>query len=250
MKEDNYSKVARTYPTVITTISLFAIFLMIFNNSVFVLQKIKEYEEILQIFSANIIYKYLAKILPLGLITSISFASLFTFVKLLIRDIGKIFPEGFIKHLFSMPTTQLLFTSNQTFSDSHKKQIFDKIKEKFKIDLEGINNKTKNNHNYLSEVDEAVALIREKTRDNDVLFDFNKIYGFWRNLTGGLFLDIIILLFLLIIDICLKNIYFLTAYQYSFCFIVLINFDFISFALTVKNGLRYAKRLYTVFLEK
>lgn len=250
MKEDNYSKTARTYPAVITTFSFVIIIIMISNNSVFILQKIKEFEGILQIFSANIIFRFLAKILPWGLIASISFASLFMFVKLLIRDIGKLFPEDFVKNLFSMPTTQLLFINNKTFSDSYKKQIFDKVKEEFKIDLKEIGNKTKNNQNYLIEVDEAVALIRERTRGNDILFDFNKIYGFWRNLTGGLFLDIIILLFLLIIDFCLKNVCFLTAYQYRYCFIVLITFDFISFALTVKNGFRYAKQLYFVFLEK
>lgn len=46
------------------------------------------------------------------------------------------------------------------------------------------------NKKYCQEVNEVVYRIKENTRHSHILFEFNCIYGFYRNLLGGLLLDL------------------------------------------------------------
>ena len=251
MEKKEYDKTARTYPAVIVLgVIIIAITVIIYNNREIILQKLSIYDKFILKFSSSTIFLTIAKIIPLGLCATIIIKAFFCFIQLLIRDIGKIFPEAFINYFFCLPTTQLLLSNNDKYSDTYKNQIFIKIKASFNIDLKKTHNKTRKNKKYLKEINEAVALIREKTRDNYILLNYNKAYGFWRNLTGGVLFIIILVLILLFFDFLTINLYFLSFTQYLFFIIGLILIDLICFFLTLGNGFDYAKQLYSAFLEK
>ena len=107
--------------------------------------------------------------------------------------------------------------------------------------------KTFKNKKYVKRVDEAVTWLLDVTRFDDILFEYNCIYGFWRNLTGALLVDA-----LLIFGIAAVN-----KWWYALPFghilvwigIAVILLLVITTLISYNNGYIFAKKVYDVFMN-
>jgi len=165
--------------------------------------------------------------------------SLFFLYMFVIRDISK-WLEDAIYAIFGKPTTNLLTMEDSTFSEERKSDIRQKIATEYNYKFNEIGNYSKTDKAYCKRIDEVVHYIREMTRDSNILFEFNCIYGFYRNLSGGLLLNLLFMIIALLFPVE-KNL-FLGLMSISLSMLIF------SLLFTVSNGKRYAKRLYIVFL--
>jgi len=85
------------------------------------------------------------------------------------------------------------------------------------------------------------------TRFDDILFDYNCIYGFYRNLIATIFMDGIVLFALAAINNWGLSLPLGRFFLWGGITCVIVSFITTWFAYT--NGRRYAKRLYNVFLN-
>mgnify|MGYP003563686866 FL=1 len=120
-------------------------------------------------------------------------AALFFLLRFLLRDISKFYPEKILFCDRLKPTTRILYSTDDTYSEEQKKEIRKKIMVKKNIDLQKYKLKTFKNKKYVKRVDEAVTWRLDVTRFDDLLFEYNCIYGFWRNLTGALLVDALLI---------------------------------------------------------
>ena len=222
-KDKKYNLWARKYPAIISLVVPLIFFMLIFQEQGKELSDAK--------YIANLVVS------ATGVLPAIFF--LYTF---LLRDTAKVFPEKIFKET-RYPTVFLLTDKSETFSTEQKQNIRKKIKDSFKIDLTNTNEQ--DSYKYINE---AVALIREITRDNTILHEFNCIYGFYRNMTAGFAIDLVLLIGAIIYShftrIPITNDFLVTA------MVVITILMLLCLYLSYKNGIRYAKRLYIVFLSK
>ena len=136
--------------------------------------------------------KALVYVLSLGAISS----ALFFLLRLVLRDISLVYPGNILFCDRLKPTTAMLYADDDEFTEENKTAIRKKIKSKKGIDLQSFKHKTYKNKKYVKRVDEAVNWLLDVTRFDDILFDYNCIYGFYRNLTAAIFMDGIVLLLL------------------------------------------------------
>lgn len=250
-EKDEYSKVAKTYPSVITLLEVVGLLILLaVNNFEDICKVYAKYSALLNTISENPLFSNIAKILPLAVLLSLCASALFCFIKLVIREIGKIFPELCIAKIWKIPTTRLLCKESNIYSEETKKKIFSKIKTNYNKDLMKIKNKSIKNEMYTKDIDTVISLIREYTRDNEILLQYNRIYGFWRNFTGGQLLLFLFICVIRIFDLCCSQIMLISCKQFLVIENSLILLILISFFATFQNGIRYAKQLYTAFLSK
>lgn len=250
-EKDEYSKVARTYPSVLTLLGFAGILIIVvINNFEKIFKSYEKYSAFLITISENRLFTIIAKIIPLAVLLSLCASALFYFIKLVIREIGKIFPESFIKKIWKIPTTRLLCKESTVYSDETKRQIFSEIKTDYHKDFTKIKNKSIKNEIYTKNIDTVISLIREHTRDNEILLQYNRIYGFWRNFTGGQLLLFLFVCIIRILGLCCARILLITCKQFLGIESLLILLILISTFATFRNGIRYAKQLYTAFLSK
>lgn len=145
------------------------------------------------------------------------------------------------------PTSRLLYSTDKTFSEDNKKEIRKKIKAKKNIDLEKFKDKTYKNKKYVQRVDEAVSWLLEVTRFDDILFEHNCMYGFFRNLTAAITIDAILVFVLAAVNSWLRPLPF--GNSLVLIGIILLMITVITTLLSYCNGKTYAKRLYNVFLS-
>ena len=182
----------------------------------------------------------------LGSISAISTA-LFFLVRLALRDISRIYPEKIIFCNRLKPTNRLLYSTDVTYTDERKKEILRKIKSKKNIDLEKFKTKTYKNKNYVKRVDEAVAWLCDVTRFDDILFEYNCFYGFWRNLTAAFLVDSLFVLCLAVVNKWLYPLPFGDALVWMALVIILLSV--LTAIAAYKNGRIYADKVYSVFLN-
>ena len=187
--------------------------------------------------------KALVYVLSLSAISS----ALFFLLRLVLRDISLVYPGKILFCDRLKPTTAMLYASDNEFSEDYKASIRRKIKAKKGIDLQSIKNKTYKNKKYVKRVDEAVSWLLDVTRFDDILFDYNCIYGFYRNLTAALLLDGIVLFALAAVHrwgtpLPLGSIIFCAGFS---CIVISLCTTWSAYT----NGRRYAKRLYNVFMN-
>lgn len=187
--------------------------------------------------------KALVYVLSLGTISS----ALFFLLRLVLRDISLIYPGKILFCNRLKPTTAMLYADDNEFTEDNKTAIRKKIKYKKGIDLQSIKDKTYKNIKYVKRVDEAVSWLLDVTRFDDILFDYNCIYGFYRNLTAAIFLDSIVLFALAAINIWGMPLPLGRFFLWGGITCVMVSF--ITTWLAYTNGRRYAKRLYNVFLN-
>ena len=141
----------------------------------------------------------------------------------------------------------MLYAADKEFTEENKISIRKKIESKKGIDLQSIKNKSYKNKKYVNRADEAVSWLLDVTRFDDILFDYNCIFGFYRNLTAAILLDGFVFFALAAINkwgMALPLGRFFLWGGISCVFISLIT---TWFAYT--NGRRFAKRLFNVFLN-
>ena len=179
-------------------------------------------------------------------ISAISTA-LFFLLKLTLRDISKVYPEAILFCDRIKPTNRLLYSNDSIFSDERKASMRKKIKAKKGIDLQKMKVKTYNNKKYVKFVDEAVSWLRDVTRFDDILFEYNCFYGFWRNLTAALLMDSLFLFGLAAFN---KWVFTLPlGSTYVWLAVAVLVLSVLSTIVTYKNGLVYARKVYDVFMN-
>ncbi len=119
--------------------------------------------------------------------------ALFFFYVFFIRELSMHVVERFLDAFLGKETVNMLSDENHTFSEDRKKAIKDKIKSDFEIEIPAEGNKRwlfPKKTAFRIKVDEAFDRIRENTRQSAILFEYNCVYGFFRNLSGGLFFNL------------------------------------------------------------
>ncbi|WP_179343368.1 hypothetical protein [Winogradskyella ursingii] len=176
MKPTEYYIKARLFPTIICAVPLWTLYYFGFS------EKIIDFIEFLKG------YKWVSDI-------TISIAIIY-FMTQINRFIAKeIFQNIFFKEEKNMPTTNFLLYSNTFFAQSTKKRIREKIKERFGIELLNASQENEDELEARKTIVDAVAQVRNVTRDNRLLLQHNIEYGFTRNLIGGCLIAVLVTVF-------------------------------------------------------
>ena len=91
-----------------------------------------------------------------------------------------------------MPTTDFLIFKKSPFSTIYINNIMNKINEDFKIVLSDKSAQDKDELEARKEIANVVQMIRNITRDDNILLQYNIQFGFLRNLMGGMIIAFII----------------------------------------------------------
>lgn len=174
-------------------------------------------------------------------------AALFFLLRFILRDISKFYPGKILFCDRLKPTIRILYNTDDTYSEEQKKEIRKKIMAKKKIDLQKYKLKTYQNKEYVKRVNEAVAWLLDVTRFDDILFEYNCVFGFWRNLTGALLVDAVLILGLAAVN----------KWWYALPFgpvlvwigIAVILLSVVTTLIAYSNGCVFAKKVYDVFLN-
>ena len=103
----------------------------------------------------------------------------------------EIFQRYFFKEDVEMPTTNYLLWNNVFFTIDTKKAIREKINTSFNITLADAQDEAQDELRARNLIVHAVSQIKNKLRDNPILFQHNIEYGFIRNLLGGSLIAVI-----------------------------------------------------------
>lgn len=179
-------------------------------------------------------------------ISAISAALLFL-LRFSLRSIAKFYPERILFCDRLKPTTRILYSSDNTYTEEQKADIRKKILAKKKIDLQKYKPKTYKNKKYVKRIDEAVKWLLDVTRFDEILFEHNYMFGFWRNLTAALLVDAILIFVLAFIN---KWYYSLPLGEYLmgmgiFVLLLAMLMTWVAYC----NGKTFAKRMYDVFMN-
>jgi ABC-type multidrug transport system fused ATPase/permease subunit len=229
-RNKTYEKRARLYPVIITLALPFGLL------SYFLLYLLP--------FEMNIGIRIFVSLIPTGLLT----AAFSYYFKNFIRSISKwIFQFRYFKQDESyMPTTELLLWNNSKFTDSYKKRIREKIKEIFNVKLFTKESETKNEQEARKLIAETIPQLRNMTRDNDILFDYNCYFGSIRNALAGCVIAMIILAILFFINlkcVIVPTLLLIISFGlYLLCFIF-------AKPLLSHFGYEYARKLYDAFMQ-
>lgn len=179
-------------------------------------------------------------------ISAISTAFFFL-LRLSFRDISKLYPGKIIFCDRLKPTTRMLYNDDTSYTEEQKIEIRKKIKLKKNIDLQRYKTKTFKNKKYAKRVDEAVAWLLDVTRFDDVLFEYNCFFGFWRNLAGALLVDALLIFGLAAVN---KWLYVLPFGSGLFWIgIITVILVVLVTIVAYSNGRTFAKRMYDVFMN-
>lgn len=231
-KDKIYEKKARLYPVIIGM--LIPLFLIIHLSS----QMISTFNQLEEIWNIAI------SILPATLITG----ALMYGVKYLSRSTSKAlfqFPL-FKENESKMPTTELMLWSNKSLSRQKKGLVHKKIQNDLGLILMTEEQEELEEEEARLLIADAVKQIREKTRENIILFNYNCNYGFIRNFMGAniwALITVICIGILNYINPLIDNSLVLGA-----IIIILISYP-IAFLLLKQNGREYARQLFTAYLE-
>lgn len=118
--------------------------------------------------------------------------ALFFFYQSSIREISVLLVEIPLFFIFGRPAANLMKKKNGILSAQRKERILAKAKA---AGIEAIytdEDKSKSCLERRKIAREVFEKIRETCRENPVVFEFNCTYGFFRNLSGGLIVDLLI----------------------------------------------------------
>lgn len=174
-------------------------------------------------------------------------AALLFLLRFSLRSIAKFYPERILFCDRLKPTTRILYSSDNTYTEEQKANIRKKILAKKKIDLQKYKPKTYKNKKYVKRIDEAVKWLLDVTRFDEILFEHNYMFGFWRNLTAALLVDAILIFVLAFIN---KWYYSLPLGEYLMGMgIFLLLLAMLVTWVAYCNGKTFAKRMYDVFMN-
>lgn len=139
-------------------------------------------------------------------ITALIFTAFAYLSRELVRNTSKIifqFPI-FKEDETEMPTTKLLLWRDGKISKSYHKEIEKKVKQDFGIQLLSASKELQDLYQAKLVIVNAVQQMREVTRDNAILLQYNYEYGFCRNYLGASVLSVFYLCLLWIGNIWLN----------------------------------------------
>lgn len=179
-------------------------------------------------------------------ISAISAALLFL-LRFSLQSIAKFYPERIFFCDRLKPTTCILYNNDKTYTDEQKADIRKKIFAKKNIDLQKFKPKTYKNKKYVMRIDEAVRWLLDVTRFDEILFEKNCLYGFWRNFTAALLVDAIFVFVLAAIN---KWYYTLPLGENLVAIgaVVLLLTMLVTW-VAYCNGKTFAKKMYDVFMN-
>ena len=230
MFKDPYFYRARLFPALLTSIPL-----LIFVNKIIAIKYAGALENILDI-------------LPIITHLGLSAAIIFLLVQINRLVAKEIFQRWFFKDELHMPTTNHLLWNDTHYPFSIKDKIHNKINSKFQIDLATSTEEQQDETNARKLIIAAVSQIKNLLRSNEMLYQHNIEYGFWRNLVGG---SLVAILFSLVIV--------LYGYQNklvdqttigTICLIVYFLPVILSKMIIQFYGIYYSKILYEQFLSQ
>lgn len=174
-------------------------------------------------------------------------AALLYLLRFMLQFVAKFYPERLLFCDRLKPTNCILYSNDHTYTENQKTEIRKKIMAYRKIDLGKYKPKTYKNKKYVKRLDEAVRWLLDVTRFDEILFEQNCLYGFWRNLTAALLVDAILVFAMAAIN---KWYYALPLGGY------LVRIGLLILLLTIPvacvaycNGRTFAKRMYDVFMN-
>lgn len=179
-------------------------------------------------------------------ISAISAALLFL-LRFSLRSIAKFYPERILFCDRLKPTTRILYSNDNTYTEEQKIEIRKKILAKKKIDLQKYKPKTYKNKKYVKRIDEAVRWLLDVTRFDVILFEHNYMFGFWRNLTAALLVDAILIFVLAVVNKWYHALP-LGEYLMGIGILVLLLAMLVTW-VAYCNGKSFAKRMYDVFMN-
>lgn len=192
---------------------------------------------------ASVWVKALAYLLSISAIS----AALLFFLRFILQFIAKYYPERLLFCDRLKPTNRILYSNDNTYTEEQKAEIRKKIMAHKKIDLGKYKPKTYKNKKYVKRLEEAVRWLLDVTRFDEILFEQNYLYGFWRNLTAALLVDAILVFAMAAIN----EWYYALPLGEHFAWIGLL-----LLLLTIPlawvaycNGRTFAKRMYDVFMN-
>lgn len=232
MSQDKYTKIARVYPSIAGAILPCFITVVSFWKY---LPTLNSYIEVVMMYLGYI-----------G-ISAIVFSAVAYLLRELVRNTSKIifqFPL-FKENETNMPTTKMLLWSENLISDEYHKQITSKVKTDFQIQLLS---KAKEKENLpLSKliIANAVQQMRDVTRDNTILLQYNYEYGFCRNYLGASVLSIVYMSILWILNIWCE---FLPWWAFALCIGIQLIAACIAFVILKHVANAYARQLYSAYM--
>lgn len=177
--------------------------------------------------------------------------SLFFFYTMVIREIAISLIEMPMDWLFGKPTSNLLLPKLGFITDECKMKIKDKLKDDgIELDIDGKFNNVKadrRNRKYRHRVDEGVGVIKEAVRGDAILLEFNAVYGFFRNMTGGMILNLFIWIFLSKLNAATGSVY---DNEIFWSFRIIIALVVLGIFFSITSRYRYARRLFTLYCDK
>ena len=161
-----------------------------------------------------------------------------------IRELSVLLVETPLFFIFGRPAVNLMKKSNNILSDQRKERIIKKAQE---AGIEAVYTDgaaPSKRCERMKMIREAFEKIRDICREDPIIFEFNCTYGFFRNLSGGLIVDLIL---------CGVLAYFNAKNQLGICEMIKTSAIILGVLLifclicTYYSGVRYAKRVYVVF---
>lgn len=233
-EKDSYTLQARILPAIVAMI-LPCISTVYFINHI---------PSVKQFFAneLNAILATLAIIIPCGLLYSaIGYSA-----RELFRSISKIIFQYWLfnEDETHMPTTELLIFNRSSFSKNYILRIIKKINTDFGLNLKRESEQLKNEIEARKEIANAVQLIRNKTRNDKILLQYNIQFGFLRNLMGGIVVAFIISLLLFVLSLCLGEPWLVHLLICIANILVLC----CSFFILKYRARAYARQLYVAYL--
>lgn len=161
-----------------------------------------------------------------------------------IREISVLIVEKPMFFIFGRPAVNLMKKRSRILSEQRKKRILKKANEAKIAAIYSDGDRPKDYFARRKVAREAFERIRETCRENPVVFEFNCTYGFFRNLCGGLVVDMLICWGLCILN-CKKQLGIDSLINVSAWVIgVLLLFCLVC---TYYSAMRYAKRVYVIY---
>lgn len=186
---NKYTRIARVYPSLVGMIIPWIIIVWSLGDYLFKLQE-----------NFGRFFSYIGMAMSSALILgAIGYSLRETF-----RSVSKwIFQFPFFKEdETKMPTTEMLLWKNKSISKEYHNNIAKKCYSMFHIRLLSEEKEFLDEREARLTIVNAVQQMREVTRDNKILLQYNYEFGFCRNYLGVVVFDILFIIIMLIINSC------------------------------------------------
>ena len=121
------------------------------------------------------------------------FTALMFLLKAVIRDFSAMLVDNlFFNSMWRHYMYKILMEKGRGISEASYNRIVTFQKEKRQIDIGDVNIDEKEK---LKRVEDIVSDIKNKTREDNIVFEYNCFYGFYRNLLGGIIISSLLVYF-------------------------------------------------------